>query len=56
MSYVEDRISRSTSRIDGLLNTIAEREAEARERANRERMRADAAQAREDAERTHEIR
>jgi hypothetical protein len=56
MTYgVQDRITRSTARIDNLLADIEQREAEARERADAKRMMADAAPARADAERTREI-
>ena len=48
MSDVQDRISGSTRRIDGLLDAMARREAERRRAEDAAQTRADAAQARED--------
>ena len=55
MSDVQDRISGSTRRIDGLLDTMARREAERRRAEDAARMMAEREQARADSERRREI-
>jgi hypothetical protein len=50
MSYVQDRISRSTARVDAVLAQIEQREAEAQERADAKRMMVEREQSRADSE------